>query len=143
MKGFGDDVFVELGTDIRDAADESTYNRDVERYYVMPTFADLLWEHSELTLIGERWSGDGERIETLGAELRHEFSDEIEMVLGTDYTMYGYDGYRDRERNHVRSYLYDLRWDLTESLDLRLRYVHEEDDEETYDVFTMGLTLAF
>lgn len=143
VKGFGDDVFVELGADIRDADDESTYNRDVERYYVMPTFADLLWERSELTLIGERWSGDGERIETLGAELRHEFSDEIEMVLGTDYTMYGYDGYRDRERNHVRSYLYELRWDLTESLDLRLRYVHEEDDEETYDVFTMGLTLAF
>lgn len=143
VKGFGDDIVVEVGADVRDADDEGTYNRDVQRYYVLPTFADLLWDGSELSLIGERWSGDGQRIETMGGEVSHVFSDDLEATLGTDYTMYGYDGFRDRERNHVRSVFGEVRWDLTETLDLRLRYVHEEDDEETYDVFTMGLTLAF
>ena len=63
--------------------------------------------------------------------------------FGSEYSMYVYDSYRDRERNHIRSVFCEVRWEITESLDMRMRYVHEEDDEETYDVFTMGLTLAF
>jgi hypothetical protein len=143
VKGFGEDIVVEAGADIRNADDEGTYNRDVTRFYAIPTFADLFWERSELSLIGERWSGDGQRIETLGGEFSKQFTDDLEVTVGTDYSMYGYDAFRDRESNHVRSFFYEVRWDITERMDLRLRHVHEEDDEETYDVVTLGLTLAF
>ncbi len=143
VKGFGDDVVVEVGADVRDADTEGTFNRDVQRYYVTPSFVDALWDDSEISVVAERWSGNGQRIETYGGELTQTFSDKIEASIGSDYTMYGYDGFRDRERNHVRSVFAELRWDLTETLALRVRHVHEEDDEETYDVFTLGLTLAF
>ncbi len=146
VKGFGEDVVVEAGVDFRDVRDHrdlGTYNRDSHRYYVMPTFDDLLWDGAELTLIAERWSGNGDRLETYGGEVSQDLSDDVELSIGSDYSLYGYDGFRDRERNHVRSVFWDLRWQLSDRLSLRGRYSHEKDDEETYDVFTLGLTLAF
>ena len=143
VKGFGDDILVEVGVDVRDAEDSATYNRDVHRYYAMPTFVDPLWDDSEISLIAEAWSGDGDRVQTYGGELTQTLTEKIEASIGSEYSMYGYDSYRDRERNHVRSVFCELRWEITESLDMRMRYVHEEDDEERYDVATLGLTLAF
>ncbi len=146
VKGFGDKVVVEGGLDVRDvrdSGDEGAFNRDTHRWYLTPSVEDLVWEDSVVSLVVERWSGDGERFDTYGGELTHRFSKRVEASLGTDYALYGYDAYRDRERNHVRAVHADLRWKLTDTLTLRLRHSHERDDEETYDVFTLGLTLDF
>jgi hypothetical protein len=143
VKGFGDDIVIEAGADVRDADDEGAYNRDVHRAYAIPTFSRVPWQDSELSFVLERWSGDGDRLETYGGEITHRFDEDLTATLGSDYSLYGYDAFHDRERNHVRSVYTDVRWQLEENLELRLRYVHEEDDDETYDVLTVGFTLAF
>ena len=146
VKGFGEELVLEVGADVRDVrdtGDEGASTRDTRRWYVMPTFPELLWEGAELSLIAERWSGNGQRLQTYGGEVTHRVSDDVLVSLGTDYSLYGYDAFRDRERNHVRTVFADLRWKLSDRLTLRVRHSHEKDDEETYDVFTLGLTLAF
>lgn len=143
VKGFGETITVETGADVKDSDNEGVYNRDVSRVYVIPTFDRIPWEDSELSFVLERWSGDGDRMETYGGEITHHFRDDLEATLGTDYSLYGYDAFRDRERNRVRSVYTDVRWKLREDLEVRLRYVHEEDDDRTYDVLTLGFTLAF
>ena len=143
VKGFGDDIVVEAGADIRDAEDEGPYNRDVHRVYAIPSWSGVPWDESELSLYLERWSGDGDRLETIGGEITHQFDDTLRGTLGYDYSLYGWDAYKDRERNHVRSVYTDVRWQIEEDIELRLRYVHEEDDDETYDVLTLGCTVDF
>jgi len=146
VKGFGENYYVEAGASVRDLVpgeDESTFNRDLHRYYLTGGIDDLPWEGTSFSATVDVWSADGERYRTFGGEVRKRFSDRFEAALGSDFAVYAFSEIRGRETNDVRTIYGEVEVRLTDDLTMDLRAVWEEDDEETYRVFTLGLEHAF
>lgn len=146
VKGFGDKVQVEAGASARelvDGGDEGPFNRETRRVWLTPSVDDLFWDGSTISAGVESWSGDGQRIRTWNADVTHRFSRDARVSVGTDFSLYDYGRIERGEREHVRSVYARADVKLTERLSLGLRYSWERDEEETYHVVSLALSVEF
>ena len=141
-KGFGETLIAEAGLDLRRLSDEDDlgeYNRDFERYFVRCLLPDVGDSGFDLTLTGEAWRSDDNDLETWGVDVRRELSRQLELGLGSYYSLYKYDLYLNAERDDVRTWQLDLEYDLREDLRLDLDYVFEDDDFGNQNTMRLGL----
>ena len=146
VKGFGENFQVEVGASARELvheSDEGPFNRETARVWLMPSVDDLLWKGSTLTAGIESWSGDGERIKTWSADLTHRFDKNTRASIGSDYSLYDYGELRLGERSHVRSAYGRFSTKLSDHLNLDFRYAWERDEEDTYHVVSLAVSVDF
>jgi len=145
-KGFGEHFVVDGGFDIRrlkDSSDEGTFNREFERYFLTPSVHDLLFKGLSFSVTGELWDSNGRDIASAGADLSCEFNKTLRTSIGTNYSLYKYDYFLDRERDRVQSYYVKFVCKLTEHWRSDLDYQFEDDEFDEYHVLRVGLTLSF
>jgi hypothetical protein len=146
VKGFGDHFVVETGASIRDlveGGDNTAANHDTTRVFVSPTVLDWPLEGSTISLTYDRLDGDGTRIDTWSGEFSQVFDDKFEAAVGTSYDLWKFGPLVRGERTHVRAYYGRLGVRLSEAVRLETTYSWEADDEETFQVFTFGVTYVF
>ncbi|MBF0244695.1 MAG: hypothetical protein HQL31_05435 [Planctomycetes bacterium] len=145
-KGLGEHVLLDLGYDfrqVRDDADVGTNNREFDRYFLTSTLRDLPWDKSSLGLTGEYWKSGERNLVSYGLDMSHRCTSKLEASVGTQFSLYKYDFYQDRERNEVQSYYTRVRYELRDNLKLRASYEFEDDDIESYHVLKMGIQCLF
>lgn len=145
-KGFGDDFDVEVGASAREVKEDSDvgpFNRDTRRVYVTPSLSKFPWEGSTLSVTGESVTGDGERIQTWGADLSHRYSKALRVSVGTDYSLYAFGPLGDDERTHVRTAWARARYQVSDTVSADIQYTWEKDDVETFHVLSLALTVRF
>ncbi|MBI4600851.1 MAG: hypothetical protein HY721_02715 [Planctomycetes bacterium] len=145
-KGFGEHYLLEAGFDLRrlkDGNDEGDYNRELERYFLTPSAHDLFAKGLGFSLTGELWDSGGRLILSAGADASYKLNDRLRASVGSFYSLYRYDYFADRERDHVQTYYVKLGTKLTKNLKSDLEYDFEDDEFEEYHVLRVGLTLSF
>lgn len=145
-KGFGENFDVDAGVQARwlmPGEDEGPFNRDTTRVYVTPTVSDVVWKGLSLSVTYDSYSGGGQDLQTWAADATYRFSKKSRASVGTDYSLYAFGPLDDSERTHVRTAYARFRTALTTSLTADVQYTWENDDVETFQVFSMALVLDF
>jgi hypothetical protein len=145
-KGIGDHVDLTAGADIRRLANDSDkgeFNRDFERWYVSPSLIDCPIDGMTITVTGELWDADAEKITTGGADVSQRFSKDTKAHAGTVYSLYKYDYYTASEQDHVRTYYVGIDSKYSKRLRLRLFYEFEVDPFSKYHTVQAAATWTF
>jgi hypothetical protein len=146
VKGFDENVSVEVGVSTRQLADqddEGEYNRETTRYWVMPTFDDLLWKDSSVAVGAEVWDGQDEKIRTWSFDFTQRFGRDAKISLGTDFQAYDYGELLLGEREDVRTVYTRLHMKVSDAASLDVRYSWERDEEDSYHVVSLALAFDF
>lgn len=145
-KGFGETFNLQGGIDLRnvnDSADEGTYNRDVNRYYLTANLLRLGDLGTGLSVTADLWQGGGRDISSWGADLTQPFGDRYEGALGTFYSLYKTDLVTGVEREDVRAYFARFHMDLSADTSFEIRYQFEQTDFEDYNDLRLRGTWRF
>lgn len=144
-KGFAERYRVEAGSELRrleDEDDEGEFNRDYERYHARFALDDLVLPDLVLGLAGEVWNdGDG-NIRTWEADLSREWGP-WRASGGSYYALYDLDLFTLDEKDDVRVWFLELRYDWTKNTRLELSYEFENDDLDQYQVLRTGVLWRF
>jgi hypothetical protein len=142
---FREDLWLDGGIQLRflrDPGDEASFNHEFQRYFLTPTVDDLVVEDLSLSLTGELWASEGEDFFTYGVELEQDFVSGLTAALGSYYSLYKYELFGGRERDHVRTFFVRLDRAFKE-LHAGLDYEYERDDFDRYHTVRVSLTWTF
>lgn len=142
-KGLGEHFAVEGGIDLRrlkDLNDEGAFNRDFERYFLTPSVHDFPAKGLSASITGEIWDSRGRDIRSAGADVSYQFNSKLKTSIGTYYSLYKYDFFADRERDHVQTYYFKVVYKWIRDLRTDLEYEFEDDEFDEYHVLRVGLT---
>jgi hypothetical protein len=145
-KGFGEHFDVDTGVQARDllpGESEGPFNRDTTRFYVTPTVTDLPWKGLSVSVTYDSYSGGGEDLQTWAADATYKLSKKTKFSAGSDYSLYAFGPLDDSERTHVRTAYVRVKHALTASISADAQYTWEEDDVETFQIFSIALVLDF
>jgi hypothetical protein len=145
-KGLGDELRVEGGLDLRrlqDSGDEGSFNRDYDRGWMSLVLLDVGLEGLDVTLTGDTWQSDDQDIETWAVDFSRRLDDGLVLSAGSNYALYRYDVFLDRERDDVRLWYLRARKKLDKSWSLEASYDYQDDDTDQYQVLTLGATWRF
>lgn len=132
-KGVTERLRVEGGLDLRDVrddADEGTFNRDVQRYWLTGTLDRVFTEGTSVSLTGDLWASDEQHTRSLGASARQVLSELTEVSAGTYYALYEFDALLVAEREDVRVYYVSVEHELGESLVAEASFSLEDADRD-------------
>ncbi len=125
-----------------DDADEGTFNREYQRYHLSLSSFDWPCHALSMSLTGEWWQGD-EDIASVTFDLDYRPSERWRIRAGTDFALYRFDFFGNRERQNARgvfvraTYRPGERW----RFDGRVRVDH--DDFDTYTTVRFGAEMDF
>ena len=145
-KAFGKRFAGDLGFTSRqldDEGNEGAFNREYIRAWV--TFSSTRWpaENLDLSFTGDYWDGDDDDAFSLGAELTWHVNDELDLDLGTYYSLYKYDLAVVDEREDATTFYLKARWRFAEGFRFDGRYEYETGDEGEFHLLWLGLTWTF
>lgn len=141
----GESVQLQAGADlrrVRDRSDIGFYNRDYDRFYGTVILADLGVDGLVLTGTADFWDANAQIVRGGGGDLSYDI-DDTTVSLGTYYSLYKYDLFRNSERDDVRTWYFRLRHDASDSVTLEGDYEFEDDDFDDYHRFRLGVTWRF
>jgi hypothetical protein len=144
-KGVHEHVDVRAAVDLRrvtDRADVGPFNRDYERYGLTVTPHDLIVEGSSLSVTVDSWRSDGQDLWTVGGDLSQRFGD-VTVAIGTYYSLFEYELFRNEERDHVRTYFANLRHRVSPSISWDLAYEFEQNDLDDFHTLRLGALWRF
>lgn len=145
-KGIGEELRLEGGLDVRrlaDDGDEGSFNRDYDRGWLSLVLLDLWLDGLDLTLTGDTWQSDAQDIEAWALDVTRRLDDGLSLSLGSNYSLYRYDVFLDRERDDVRLWYVRARKKLDKSWSLEASYDFQDDDTDEYHVLMLGATWRF
>jgi hypothetical protein len=149
-KSIGAHVQLLGGIDYRhvaDSADQGPYNHDFDREFLTTTFDKLLPGELTVSLTGEVWNGDDSDIQTWGADLSRQWKTSskrlVEVNLGSFYSLFKFDPFAGSESENVRTYYTSLRYRMSDTHTLLLRYEHEDQDIGNFDSLRWGWSWRF
>jgi hypothetical protein len=145
-KDFGERWTLEGGMWIRELDDddkEGTFNHEYRRYFMTPILHDWPLDKSDLSVTAELWEGERQAVRTYGLEITHDFSDDLQIELGSEYALFKFSPAFGEEREQVRTVYLRGNYDLTENLLADLRLEFESDDSDTYRTLRAGLRWRF
>lgn len=142
----GEHLDVDVAADlrrVRDEADVGEFNRDWERYRATATLREFGVRGLALSLIADRWNGDGRDASTWGADATFEPEERWRFSLGSDYALYKYDLFGASEHDDVRTYYLRTRCKPSAALSFDLAYEYEDADFDEYQYLRWGVTWRF
>jgi hypothetical protein len=132
---------------VTDSADVGPYNHDFDREFLTTTFEKVLPGELTVSLTGEVWNGDGSDIQTWGADLSRQWKAEagklVDASLGSFYSLFKFDPFAGSESEDVRTYYAAVRYRMSDTHTLQLRYEHENQDIGDFDSLRWGLIWRF
>lgn len=145
-KGVGEELRVEGGFDLRrltDATDEGSFNRDYDRGWLSIVLLDLGLDGLDVTLTGDTWQSDDQDIDTWALDVTRRMEEGLSLSAGSNYSLYRYDVFLDRERDDVRLWYLRARKKLDKSWSLEASWDFQDDDTDEYHVLMLGATWRF
>lgn len=145
-KGIAEKLRIEGGLDLRrlaNQADEGSFNRDYDRGWLSVVLLDLWIEGLDLTLTGDTWQSDDQDIDTWAVDITRRMDEGLSVSAGSNYSLYRYDVFLDRERDDVRLWYLRARKKLDASWSLEASWDFQQDDTDEYHVLMLGATWRF
>jgi len=148
-KGLGEHLLAQAGFEFRrlkERVDESAFNHEFRRYFATLSLADLPIEGLYFTLNGDCWDTrrpSGGDNWTVGGDIDYRIAKKLRASLGTAYSLYEYDYYAEKERDHIRTYYAGVKFWPVDMLMLGLNYDLEDDDLEMYHALKGELRVTF
>lgn len=145
-KGMWEHLRLQAGVDVRrvtDRDDIGQFNRDYERYFATAGVHDLPIEGLALNVTADWWRSDDQDVRSWSVDLSQKVRDRLTATLGTYYSLYKFDLFLARERDHVRTYYGTLRYDPRKCFTLDCRYELEDNDLDQYQQLRMVATWRF
>lgn len=145
-KGIAERVTLLGGVSVRrvdDSDDKGTYNRDVEQYYLTGTVDRFFDDLNVFSLTGTWWDGDGRDHGSWGADFTRAVSEDLDLSVGTFYSLYKVDMQSGTEREDEQVYYARVDWDISESYSTDLAYELEDSDIGTFHNLMAKLTWRF
>jgi hypothetical protein len=145
-KSLGPHFDLQTGVDFRrvaEAADVGEFNRDFNRFFATTGIRGVLPASLDLSLTGEVWDSQESEIRTFGADLSRRIGETIDASLGTDYSLFKYDLYQNRELDDVRTWYLQVAWKRSAATTFDLRYEVEDDSTDTYTSLRLGAIWRF
>jgi hypothetical protein len=124
---------------------ESAFDKDYSRVFLLFELIDLPKDGLSFTLIGERWETTGRDYSSAGLDIGYAFRNKksARINAGTYYSLYKYDYYAEQGvREKVRTYYVSGRYPLGKSLSINGSYEYE-DSIETYQTLKLGMRYDF
>ena len=107
------------------------------------SFYELFDTGFDLTLSGDWWSGTDQDVSGLGFELGHDLGPNVDLALGSYYSLYKYDLFLVSERDDVRTWFIAARWQRTSNRTLEVRYDYEDADFDTFQTVRVEAAWRF
>jgi hypothetical protein len=145
-KGLWEHLDLRFGADIRrvrDAADQGTFNHDYQRLFGTLALHDAVVKGLTLSATGDWWDGNGEDIDTWGADADYKVNDALSVSGGSYYSLYKFDLQLNEEIDHVRTYYARTRYKHSKQLTFDLAFELEDNDLDQYYTLRMGATWKF
>jgi hypothetical protein len=146
-KGWTENFWMDAGLVTRRLTDasETMFNREFDRYYTTLQIRDLPVKGLTFSLTGSRWDGKdhGPTTSALGGDITYDWQRKLQTSIGTDYAMYKYDFFTNKERDQVRSYYLRQRWKATRWATLDVKYELERTDGATYNTLSAHFRFDF
>ncbi len=128
--------------DVNDPADVGTYNHDWNRYYATLTASEILYAWTA-SVTADYYDDDQSDFTTFGGDLSRKLRNDMDVSLGTYYSLYKYDFFTATERDDVRSYYGKLVWRRDEMWSFEFQYEYEDDNLEQYHTLRCGALCRF
>ena len=145
-QGLWEHLDLRLGMDVRrvrEAADRGTFNHDYQRVFATLALHDALVKGLTLSATGDWWDGNGEDIDTWGADADYRFNDALTVSGGSYYSLYKFDLQLNEEIDHVRTYYARTRYKYSKQLTFDLAFELEDNDLDKFYTLRMGATWKF
>jgi hypothetical protein len=133
------------GVDVRrlsESSDESQFNHDFERWSASVTWSHIGGEELTANVAVDSWRSDDDVLALTG-DVTAEICTAFTAMLGTDYSLYEYDSFLQRERDHVRSVFARFIYRIDDAVRLRIDYSYEDDETERYHVLEADIRWTF
>jgi hypothetical protein len=124
---------------------ESAFDRDYSRLFLLFELIDLPKEGLSFTLTGERWETAGREYSSAGLDAGYAFKNRkhARINAGTYYSLYKYDYYIEEGlREKVRTYYVSGRYPLDKNVSINGSYEYE-DGLENYQTVKLGMRYDF
>ncbi len=128
--------------DVNDPGDVGTYNHDWNRYYATLTASEILFAWTA-SVTADYYDDEQSDYSTLGGDFSRKLRSDLDVSLGTYYSLYKYDFFTATERDDVRSYYGKLVWRRDEMWSFEFQYEYEDDDLEQYHTVRCGALCRF
>jgi hypothetical protein len=122
---------------------EGTYNHEFTRWSVAPRVDGWPWERLSMAASVDFWESTRDDFWTAGGDVAVRLHQAVIASLGSSYALYAVDALTGEERERVRTIYLSLRWTLTSSTRLDVRFTREENELGQWRVLEMGIRHAF
>jgi hypothetical protein len=122
---------------------EGTYNHEFTRWSVAPRLDGWPWDALSVSTSFDFWESTRDDFWTAGGDLSARLYPGFIAGIGTGYALYVVDALTGEERERVRTIYLSLRWALTSSTRLDVRFTREENELGQWRVLEMGIRHAF
>lgn len=124
---------------------ESAFDRDFSRTFLLLEIIDLLKDGLSFTLTGERWETSGREYSSAGFDVGYAFKNKknASINVGTYYSLYKYDYYIEEGlRQNVRTYYVNGRYPLGRGFSINGSFEYES-SIENYQTLKLGMRYDF
>lgn len=146
FKGINKNINVNFGLNIRelnDESDEGSFNHEFSMYYATLTFHDLPFKGTSINLTGNLYNTSDDDTRALGIDINQEINKKTNVSIGTHYSLFKYDFLSENERDNVRTYFLNTKYNITKKLQINLDYEFERSDQESYHTVETALKYKF
>ncbi|MBF0280185.1 MAG: hypothetical protein HQM13_20465 [SAR324 cluster bacterium] len=145
---FGSHYALDLGyleRSLVEEEDEGSFNREFKRTFILFETFDRIHKGLNITVFGERWSGETE-VDSSGWDIGYHFDEKLnkaKVSAGSYYSLYKYDYFSDRgEKTDVRTYYVKGNFPFGQSFAVNGSYEREESLDD-YNVYKLGVRYDF
>lgn len=123
--------------------EESEFNREFSRLSIVPVLTGWPEPGTVWTLTVTAWEAEETRLVSYAGEVAHPLIPDVTVRTGTDYALYKFDLFSDRERTHARTVFLKLRWSQTKDTRWDAGYELERSDLDTFGKFEIAVRYQF
>jgi hypothetical protein len=128
---------------LQNERDEGDFNREFSRFAIVPVLAGLPAQGTDWTLTVTAWEADNTHLLSYGGEMAQQVAEGVSARIGTDYALYKFDLFADRERTQARTHYVKIRWQQTKAIRWDLGFERERSDFDTLSKLEFSVRYRF
>lgn len=145
-KGLHKNVGVGLGVNIRELneeKDEGSFNHEFDMYYVTLSLHDLPFKGTSIDITGDHYDTDDDDTRSIGIDIDQKLGEKTTISTGTYYSLFKFDSMSGSERDNVRVYFLDTKYEITGNLGFSMDYEFERTGQESFHTVETALKYEF
>lgn len=145
-KGFLQNFGLAAGFNIRelnDAADEGQFNHEFDHYYVTLSSHNLPLDGSSVSITGNFYDTNDDENRSLGLDFRQKINEKLTLSGGTYYSLFKFDSLSESERDNVKTYFLNTKYQITKKVEINMEYEFERFDQDSFHTVESALEYRF